>query len=139
MKTAKEIFQFTGNKEEEQELFKYGCPFESYTPIIKSFGNVIVRYDEPGYEGFTYVVLENDGKYGYLTFGWGSCEFCDALQACESFDDVQQLIDLLYSQIIWRDTRGELKNYLIHKDWTLCHEWYEGGFKEFFNLMEKSL
>ena len=53
-----------------------------YDPMVNAFGNVVVRVDDDDYQGDTRVLYNNDGKIGYLVFGWGSCCCCDALQSC---------------------------------------------------------
>ena len=83
-----------------------------YTPIIQTFGHVIVRIDEDGYQGDTYVLLGKDDRYGFLVFGWGSCSGCDALQACDSYDDIDALITQLENAIHWFDTFEAAQTYI---------------------------
>ena len=85
---------------------------DDYTPIIQSFGHVIVRIDEDGYEGDTFVLLGKDDRYGFLVFGWGSCSGCDALQGCNSYDDIDALIAELENDINWFDTFEAAKDYI---------------------------
>lgn len=118
MKTAREIY-----KEDEY--------WYDYQPMLEEFGNIILQCDEDNYQGDSYLVYEQNGKYGYLTFGWGSCSGCDALQACLTIDEVQELIDTLYHKIKWFDSLNELKDYFKTKNWTLCYEWSIAEFREF--------
>lgn len=83
-----------------------------YTPILNNFGEVILQEDEDGYQGDSYVVLKSDNKFGYLVFGWGSCSGCDMLQACKTYEDIQEIIDLLYNDIKWFESFGALKEYI---------------------------
>lgn len=88
-----------------------------YEDLYKQFGTPLVEVEIGSYQGDTLVVLENEGKYGYLTFGWGSCSGCDALRACEDFDDLQELSDHLESSIKWFDSKEELKKWVNNHDW----------------------
>jgi hypothetical protein len=85
---------------------------DDYTPIIQSFGHIIVRTDEDGYQGDTFVLLGKDDRYGFLVFGWGSCSGCDALQACDSYDDIDALITQLENTIHWFDTFEAAQTYI---------------------------
>lgn len=85
---------------------------DDYTPIIQSFGHVIVRTDEDDYEGDTFVLLGKDDRYGFLVFGWGSCSGCDALQACGSFAAIDTLITQLENTIHWFDTFEAAQTYI---------------------------
>src|SRR5687767_11654660 len=59
-----------------------------YAAIIASFGDVDLKVSDNDWQGSTYAVIRRLGKVGYLEFGWGSCSGCDALEACESYDDL---------------------------------------------------
>lgn len=83
-----------------------------YTPIIESFGEVLVRVDDQDYQGDTRVLLKKGGQYGFLNFGWGSCSGCDALQGCDSFSDIDELIVDLERSIKWFDTLEDTKAYI---------------------------
>jgi hypothetical protein len=100
----------------------YNIDISDYTPIIDAFGDVVLRIDSDGYQGDTWVLYEEwqGGRFykiGYLEFGWGSCSGCDALQACNSFDDLHELVNELYQSIIWFD---DAKSAL---DWFRNHDW----------------
>ena len=83
-----------------------------YAPIIESFGDVLVQVDEEDYQGDSFVLLRKDGQYGFLCFGWGSCNGCDALQACETVEELDELIDKLQSDIKWFDSLAEAQAYI---------------------------
>lgn len=119
MTTAKEIY---GDERR--------CWYD-YQPMLDEFGNIVLQCDEDNYQGDSFIIYEKDGKYGYLTFGWGSCSGCDALQACDTIDEVQELMDGLYSDIIWFESLEALKGFFETKDWSLCYEWHIDEFKEF--------
>lgn len=111
------------------EDFGWWC---DYTPMIESFGAVLVRKDGGSYQGDTWVLLqENDGRIGYLEFGWGSCSGCDALQACRSIEDVNELANRFYDSIRWFPNKTEcakwFKTYDFEGNW--C--WHDEDFRDF--------
>ena len=79
--------------------------------------DILIFVDEDDWQGDSLYLLKNNDKYGLLKFGWGSCSGCDALQACESFDDVYTLLNNLNDEIIWFDSKDEINKYLFSKDW----------------------
>lgn len=120
MKKAKEIYE------------NDGFSWYDYQPMLDEFGEILIQVDDEGYQGDSFLIYKNDNKYGFLTFGWGSCSGCDALQACDTIDEVQELMDNLYNCIIWFDSLQELKNY-ISNDASEELKWYYHAdiFKEF--------
>lgn len=107
-----------------------------YHEIVSNFGTVVVSGDSGSYQGDSYYILTDGERYGYLTFGWGSCSGCDALQSCESYPDLQRLFDSLESGVFWIDTLDEFKKWFLLKDWETEYSYSEEGFKEF--LMKAS-
>lgn len=102
-----------------------------YTPIIEALGNVAIRVDDDDYQGDTRVLYNNDGKIGYLLFGWGSCSGCDALQGCETIDEVQELCNELESSIRWFDTAEDAIKWFNEHDWKGDWSWYTNEGKHF--------
>lgn len=72
-----------------------------YGPLIESIGHeVLVKVDDDDYQGDSNVLFRRaDGAFGYLNFGWGSCSGCDALQACDSYEDLESLRNSLVAGI----------------------------------------
>lgn len=99
MKTAKELYKDKGY-------------WYDYQPMLKEFGEILVQIDEDNYQGDSYLLYKRDNQYGFLIFGWGSCSGCDALQSCDNIDEVQELMDQLFSDIKWFDSLEEVKEYL---------------------------
>lgn len=120
VKKAKEIY--------ENDIFSW----YDYQPMLDEFGEILIQVDEEAYQGDSFLIYKNDNKYGLLVFGWGSCSGCDALQACDTIDEVQELMDRLYNSIEWFDSLQELKDYLSN-DSTEELKWYSYSdtFKEF--------
>lgn len=69
-----------------------------YQLIIEEFGNILVQVDDQDYQGDSRILYENNGQYGYLKFGWGSCSGCDALQGCDSVLELDELIEVYVGQ-----------------------------------------
>lgn len=114
-----------------KELYGNESWYTSYTPMLKEFGEIIIRVDEDGYQGDSYLIYKDGDRYGYLSFGWGSCSGCDALQGCCSISEVQELMDKLYNDIKWFDSKVLLKEYFNTRDWTLEWSWYCSEFRDF--------
>lgn len=117
MKTAAELYP-------KYEGDDYWYSTGDYQPMLEEFGSILVQVDDHDYQGDSRLLYEKDGKYGYLIFGWGSCSGCDALQACGSQEEVQELMDSMSHDIKWFDSLDELKAYFTSKDWEL--EWSHG-------------
>ena len=113
------------------EIYDNSWGWWDYQPMLNEFGSIILQKDEQNYQGDSFLIYEKNDKYGYLTFGWGSCSGCDALQACNTIDEVQELMDKLYSDIKWFDSLDALKEYFEETDWTLKYKYSIPEFKEF--------
>jgi hypothetical protein len=120
-----------------KELYPAIDYVDDYTPMIDSFGTLILREDEEGYQGDTFCIIAREGKFGFLVFGWGSCSGCDALQACRNYDDLQELADNLESSIKWFDSLFLLKEYLCLDD-SRQYDWY-GHSSVFKTFLDKAL
>ena len=107
-----------------------------YHPITNAFGMVVVQVDDNDYQGDSRILYDNNGKIGYLNFGWGSCSGCDALQACNSIDEVQELADELEDSIMWFDNAVQALNYFENHDWEGDYSWHE---KEQHEFIEKCI
>lgn len=107
--------------------------FYNYQPIINSFGDIVVQIDENGYQGDTWVLFKNNDKYGYIQFGWGSCSGCDALQACNTYDDVENLIDEMANSIMWFDSKTNAIEYFESDSRKDGYAYYYNEFKTFLS------
>jgi hypothetical protein len=109
------------------------CPVVSdYQPIIEDFGKVIVQVDDNNYQGDTRVLLKKGRRYGVLIFGWGSCSGCDALQACKTKKQVDDLIEEMWKSIHWAGPKGMLK-WFLEKDWEVEWSFHYDKTKDFIN------
>lgn len=105
--------------------------FYDYQPIVDACGDVLLQVDQDAYQGDTWAIVGRGEERGYLCFGWGSCSGCDALQACESLEEVQQLADGIESSIHWEPNAEALLGWFATKDWDLTYEWRLDDFKKF--------
>ena len=103
----------------------------SYTPIIEYLGTVVLRYDEPGYQGDTYAILKKGDEYGFICFGWGSCSGCDALQGCNSYEDVGSIIQWLQESVSWYDSLDEVKQYVEGRNGENSYMYYMDEWETF--------
>lgn len=115
---------YPGIKENDKDWFY--APGD-YTPLLESFGyEIVVREDDQEYQGDSFILYfdrsgdhgEYDGmdQYGILIFGWGSCSGCDALQGCQSYQEIDDLRKSLHDSIIWDSARSQLRYFETH-DW----------------------
>lgn len=101
------------------------CCIGSYTMLIESFpAEILESYDFGDYEGDSLILLKHNNKYGVLVFGWGSCAGCDALEACSTIEDLEELRLSLFNNVTLFDTPTELIKYLKEHDWEGDYLWY---------------
>lgn len=117
------------------EIYKSDFYWTEYQPMLNEFGTILLQVDEETWQGNSWLIYQDKNKFGYLSFGWGSCSGCDALQACSTIEEVQELMDRLYNSITWYGSLDELKDKLLNKDWELCYE----GQCEYFDLFLNQL
>ena len=128
MRTAAELFPNEADEELKDGSF-YGPA--DYNVIVNEFGNVLLSVEDDDYQGDTRTLLEKDGKYGWLQFGWGSCSGCDALQACNHIVEIQTLMDELHKSIKWFDTKAECLAFFQTHDWEGDYSWHDENQKKF--------
>jgi hypothetical protein len=130
MKTAKELF--SSEKED-------GIEYADYQPILNEFGEILLQVDDSDYQGDSRLLYRDNNKIGYLNFGWGSCSGCDALQACDTIEEVQDLMDYLYNMIKWFDSKKEALNFFNNHDWKGDYSYNEEEQIEFINKAKEIL
>jgi len=116
------------NAKDLYKEYEYNC---DYNPILKSIGNVVIQVDDDDYQGDSRVLYNNDGKIGYLNFGWGSCSGCDALQGCDNWEELQELCDDLEQQTKWWESKEEALEWFTTHDWEGDYSWHYDGQREF--------
>lgn len=87
-----------------------------YNPIIAWIGDpvVVVRTDD--YQGDTFAMVETEGRFGVISFSWGSCCGCDALQSCESFEEVGKLAEKIRNETRWFEAASDAAAWLESDD-----------------------
>lgn len=127
-KSMREIYNCGGNS-------YFNAPY-NYNPMLETFGEVLVQVDDNDYQGDTRVLYKDEnGRYGHLMFGWGSCSGCDSLQACESYEDIENLAESLYNSIKWFDSKEECLEWFNKHDWKGDYSWY---YQETRDYVEKA-
>ena len=87
--------------------------------------------DDDAYLGDARILYADTGSgLGYLTFGWGSCSVCDALQDCSTYSDLAELIQQLATSIKWCSRKEMLKFFKEH-DWEGDFGWHKDEQKRF--------
>ena len=82
-----------------------------YGELLKPIGDIVLKIDQDEYQGYSWVLFRDGDLFGYLQFGWGSCSGCDALQACESKEEEDNLRTELATAVRW-GTASETAAYL---------------------------
>jgi hypothetical protein len=98
------------------EFDRYGADRKTYSDLLASMGEVITEESEGSYQGDTFVLLKRGSRYAYFTFGWGSCSGCDAMEACNSWEDVEQIRDGFFNTLRWQSP-AELIKFIREHDW----------------------
>lgn len=114
----------------------FGWGFSDYEVMVSAFGQrVLVAVDEDDYQGDSFRLIadgdEPGQRYGLLIFGWGSCSGCDALQACESAEELQTLADQLQDSIKWFSDKDTLREYMQNHDWEGDWSWHQEAMHDF--------
>ena len=108
-----------------------------YDGLLESFGyEKLLQVDDNDYQGDSRLLYRDGDRYGFLSFGWGSCSGCDALQACCDLKEVDELRQQLFGQIIWKDNKAEMRDFLANRDWEA--QWC-GNRKETKEFVAKAL
>jgi len=113
---------------QEEGEYSYFSVYD-YSPIINSFGEVVLRKSIGDHHGDTYAIINKGGQLGYLAIGWGSCSGCDSLQACSDYDDVARLIGRIAAGIRW-GSAADLLNYFTTHDWEGDYIYHEEEFMQ---------
>lgn len=116
----------------------------NYNAILKSFcwpkncndeieRKILVQVDDKDYQGDSRVLFKSGNNYGHLQFGWGSCSGCDALQACNSHEDVDKLIQSLFKSIKWFDSKSDCLTWFKTHDWQGDYSWHAEEQQDYIN------
>lgn len=115
-----------------KELYGDATYWNNYQPMLNEFGKREIQVDTDDYQGDSFVLYRSGERYGYLNFGWGSCSGCDALQACDSIEEVQELMDKLYNNILWFPSFECMMDYFSDEETLrMKWEWHSEEFQSF--------
>jgi len=103
-----------------------------YGPLLESMGwTILLKVDDKDYQGDSRILFRDGNRYGFLIFGWGSCSGCDSLQACDTFEEAEQLRNRLVHDTEWYDSKENCLRRINTKDWELDYSWHAEETKEF--------
>lgn len=130
MKTAKELFPGCESK------YGFDAPYGGYRLIFENFGDVLIEVEEDNYQGMTYLLIKKDDFYALDSYRWGSCPGCDSLQACYSYENLQELMDKFASEIEWM-TKEEIIKEVNGRIENLDNCWREEEEVDFLNQVKE--
>jgi hypothetical protein len=102
-----------------------------YTPLLESIAPIALQKDEEDYQGSSFVLYRDGARWGYLAFGWGSCSGCDALQGCESWNEVAELRQELNSDVYWEPDATAMLRWIVNRNWVGDWSWSSGTHRTF--------
>ncbi len=102
-----------------------------YQPIIDYLGEVLIQRESGEYEGDIHVLLLEDGWYGFVSIGYGSCSGCDALKACDSYEDLETLILGIVNSVKWFKSSQEVLDCILSEERKFSYYFHEESYQEF--------
>ena len=89
-----------------------------YHELLSSMNLYSILFVEEGdYYGETLVLLKNQrNDYGILNFCWGSCSGCDALEDCDTYEELDELRNQFFQKTHWANSCKELCQWWINRD-----------------------
>jgi len=97
----------------------------SYEDLLKSITDKVEWLVEGGYQDyqgdFYYFGKDQQGAFYFVVGGYGSCSGCDALQACDTYEDLIELRSELKRSIRKFDSLEEFEGWFNNDAQT---EWY---------------
>lgn len=103
-----------------------------YKPLLESFDyEILLQVDDDDYQGDSRILFKNDDMFGVLIFGWGSCSGCDALQACSSLEEVDDLRKNLFNGIVWENKNDMIKYLSDNEIQELKYSYHQQETQEF--------
>lgn len=104
----------------------------SYRAIVESFvPTILLEVSDHDYQGDSRFLVQDGPRYGWLQFGWGSCSGCDALQACDTRDELGRLWERLRDSVKWFKNKQEALKFFQEHDWEGDYSWHDDEQKEF--------
>jgi len=131
MKTIEEVYPEAAASLKEHDYFD--APSD-YHPLLASLEfNILLQIDDEYYHGDSRLIVKEQygDRYGMLIFGWGSCSGCDALQACNSMKEIDDLRNEIMAKVQWFDSAAELLSFIEGRDWETQYCWHEEMTRKF--------
>lgn len=94
----------------------------TYDHLVEDKVTVLESENLGSYQGDIVYLVKSPRRYGFLSVGYGSCSYCDALEACQSLEEVERVQKNIYNSIKWFKTLDEVKAYILSDDQEL--QWY---------------
>jgi hypothetical protein len=94
-----------------------------YDPMVSCFGAIVVSVADEDYQGDTRYLLRDGDRWGLLIVGWGSCSGCDALQACDTYKELEDLRSELSAKVEWFDAPTSCAERIRSRDWQAHCSW----------------
>ena len=136
MKTLEEIWP---DIKEDTYWFKNGP--NGYRDLIDTFGyEVVVEKHEGSYCGDSFYAFKDGNRYGFLSFGWGSCSGCDWFESVVgNLEETRKLQESLFNDIKWFYNKEQLLIWLSdEKVQKGKFYWSESLWHEFRELVKNS-
>ncbi len=109
-----------------------------YGPMVEAMGDVLLWVTTGSYQGDFHVLVRGPGgDFGYISIGYGSCAGCDALQGCNTAEQIGQLAESIQLGIYWEVDAAAMQKWLLERDWQV--QWMYSDFDEFKEFLRKAL
>lgn len=109
-------------------VYGYVSPRPAYSCLVESFAYIEAEEDTGNYQGdLLFLLRHQDGRPGFLVFGYGSCSACDSLAACNTVEDYLALRDEMASLTRWFHTDAERLAFLKQNDADHVPQWFHYG------------
>lgn len=124
-------------KDKYSDVWKVG-----YREIVEeaSQGEILADVNIGHYQGDEHFFVKKDDQYAHIVTGYGSCSYCDVLQAIQDNEDAWGgLVDFIQhtaSCIVWR-SHSEMVEYINYHDFK--GSWYGCDTKAWFDFKKEVL
>lgn len=122
----------------ERYGMKINGEYPSYETLVESTTKRVdwtINAGTNNYQGDLYLFGESNddaGYYYYVRIGYGSCSGCDALEACDTPEELISLRDEIKRSIIRFDTLKEFETYINDDE----AYWVDDDLRKFAELMK---
>ena len=116
----------------------------SYGAMVASWGYEILDMEPFGeYHGDYAVLLQDGNRYGWLTFGYGSCSGCDTMEYLDYGGGTEkeyiEFAEQVRNEIKWDSARG-LADWLSDTEIQEGkYSWHEDGYPEYVKAAVEKL